>query len=88
MNRRTDATEDKIVNDTADAIFDQFEAEGRKVEAVVVVVLFETPGDQRDFHVAQHIDADDQAAADELFCECAGRLSEVAVRVAHKHRLS
>ena len=89
MNRRTDATEDKIVNDTAEAIFDRFKAEGRKVEAVVTVVLFKTPGDMRDFHVAQYIgDEVNGAEADELFCECATRLYDAAVEVALKHQQS
>lgn len=81
-------SESRIVNESAEAICDRFKSEGREVDAVVIVVLFKTPGEQRVYHVAQSIDAADEAAADELFCECAGRLNELAVKVAQKHHLS
>jgi hypothetical protein len=84
-NRENEA---HIVNQNAEALIERFKAEGREVEAVVTVVLFKTPGDRRDFHVAQSIDANSEAEANELFCECASRLNDEAVKVVRKRRSS
>jgi hypothetical protein len=78
--------EDTVVNEAASAIVERFRAQGRETEAVVVVVLFKTAGDQRDFHIGQTIEADSEAGADELFCECAGRLNIAATAVARGYR--
>jgi hypothetical protein len=82
--------ENAVINEAAAALADRFKADGREVDAVVVVVLFKLRGDQRDFHIGQTIEVEGEvngeAAADELFCECAGRLNMEATKVARKYR--
>lgn len=76
--------EAEVINEAAISMAQTFKAEGRKVETIVVVVLFEASNPaEYDFHVAQVGADDNEEQAQELMCECVEVLKN---NVGHKHQ--
>jgi hypothetical protein len=76
--------ESVIINPHIEALFDEFEEQGRPLDAVTLIALFRdaVKPKTRDYHLAHAGDDSKKDDEDELLCEAAYTLNKQAVKVA------